>query len=153
MTKIANDDKIKISKLIESVEKQSSAEIVVAIAKKSAVLSFFLTKNMQKRIVKKRAMRLFYQHGLDKTKDKLGLMFFVSLLEKRVEIIADEGICKHVKNDFWQEIIDNFIVYVKNGELAKGYMDAIGKSADILIELFPIKNDDQNELSNEMIEV
>lgn len=99
------------------------------------------------------AQEQFYNLGLNRTKTNQAIMFFVSLDEKYVEIIADEVIASKIDNNYWQEIIDEFIVDVKRNHLSNGYLKAIQSCSDILISNFPIQVDDENELANDVIEL
>ncbi len=95
----------------------------------------------------------FKKLGINATLTRQAVMFFVSEKEKYVEIIADEAICKKVDNSFWEDIVQDFILHVKKDEFAAGFIKAINSCGDVLIEKFPIKKDDENELSDEVIEL
>lgn len=100
-----------------------------------------------------KAKQEFVKLGLHDTKTKKAIMFYVSKKEKYVEIISDSAIKEKIDDKYWQKIIDEFIQDVKNHELANGYLKAINSCSNILIENFPIEEDDENELSNEVIEL
>ncbi len=99
------------------------------------------------------AQEQFAQLGIGKTKTRQGVMFFVSVKERFVKIIADEAISKKIDDSFWEDIVKNFILHVKKDEFALGYVEAINACGDVLIEKFPIRDDDENELSDEVIEL
>jgi len=99
------------------------------------------------------ANKQFSNLGLQTTKTKQAIMFFVSIDEKYVEIITDSGIKEQIEDNYWQKIIDQFIQDVKRKELASGYLKAIKSCNQVLIEKFPIKKNDENELSNEVVEL
>ena len=99
------------------------------------------------------AKRQFNIRGLDKTKNKQAIMFFVSLDEKYVKILTDSEISKKIPNEFWQQLVFEFTEDVKREDFVNGYIKAIKTSKAILIKHFPIQNNDENELSNEIIEL
>lgn len=99
------------------------------------------------------ANKQFSNLGLQTTKTKQAIMFFVSIDEKFVEIITDAKIKEKIKDTYWQTIVDKFIIDVKNNQLKEGYLEAIKSCNKILIENFPIQENDENELSNEVIEL
>jgi len=113
------------------------------------LLPNFYKKNM----ASKYANTQFENLRLNRTKTKQALMFFVSLDEKYVEIITDDKISQKVSNEYWQVIIDEFIKDVKNDNLSGGYLKAINSCSTYLIKEFPIKDDDENELPNDVIEL
>lgn len=99
------------------------------------------------------AQEQFSNLGLSRTKTNQGIMFFVSLDEKYVEIIADKVISEKIKDDYWKEIVDEFVKDVKKKDLSLGYLKAITSCSEILIKEFPIQDNDENELSNDVIEL
>ena len=114
---------------------------------------FLLPSFYKKNIASNYANTQFINLRLNKTKTKHALMFFVSINEKYVEIITDKNISSKISNEFWQEIVDEFIKDVKNDNLSGGYLKAINSCSTYLIKEFPIKDDDENELPNEVIEL
>ena len=99
------------------------------------------------------AQEQFYNLGLNRTKTRQGIMFFVSFDEKYVEIISDTTVSSKIKDEYWQTIIDEFVKDVKKKELSNGYLKAIDSCSEILIKEFPIQENDKNELPNDVIEL
>ena len=114
---------------------------------------FLLPSFYEKDMARKYAHTQFENLRLNRTKTQHALMFFVSIDEKYVEIIANEKISKEVSNDYWQAIVDDFTKDVKNGDLSGGYLKAINTCSTFLIKEFPIQDDDINELPNDVIEL
>lgn len=117
------------------------------------IIMLILPKSYKYNIAKEYANKQFSNLGLNRTKTNQALMFFVSLDEKYVEIIADDTISSKISNDYFQEIIDTFIIDVKNSQLSNGYLKAIQSCSERLIQEFPIQDNDENELSNDVIEL
>ena len=99
------------------------------------------------------AKEQFNNLRLNKTKSKQVLMFFVSLDEKYVHILADNKISKKIPDEFWQQLVYEFTQDVKKENFLNGYLKAINTSKAILIKHSPIQKNDENELSNEIIEL
>lgn len=95
----------------------------------------------------------FLNLGLQTTKTKQAIMFFVSIDEKYVEIITDSAIKAKIEDLYWEKIVEEFIKDVKLNNLSFGYLKAIKSCNERLIKEFPIQKDDINELSNEVIEL
>ncbi len=112
-----------------------------------------LPKKYKYKKVAEYAKKLFLNLGFQTTKTKQAIMFFVSIEEKYVEIITDSEIKQKIEDSYWQDIVDAFIIDVKNRQFAKGYLKAINSCQEILIKNFPIQDNDENELSNEVIEL
>jgi putative membrane protein len=102
--------------------------------------------------VNQRAIQAFLEHNLHTSRDRTGVLIFVSLLERRVVILADSGINEKVSENTWELIKNDFIKYLKKDELAQGFIKSIEEVGQILTNHFPIKPDDTNELSNKIIE-
>ena len=110
-----------------------------------------IPKSYKYQIASENAHKQFYNLQFDKT--KYAIMFFVSFDEKYVEIITDKEILKEIPNNHWQLIVDEFINDIKENSLFNGYLKAIKACNLILIEKFPVNKNDENELSNEVIEL
>ncbi|MBN2657872.1 MAG: TPM domain-containing protein [Spirochaetales bacterium] len=100
--------------------------------------------------VKRRALLFFSEAGLFDTRDRTGIVIFISLREKRVELLADKGINDKVGKETWNDIVDELIIDIKHGKMVEGLVKAVENCGDRLIEHFPIKPDDENELSNQV---
>ncbi|NTV14898.1 MAG: hypothetical protein HGA96_13360 [Desulfobulbaceae bacterium] len=101
--------------------------------------------------VTEQALLAFYRHGLQRTKDATGVLFFISLFERKVRVMADQGIYTKISQETLQQYADNVATGVKNGSAAEALCREIARVGLVLTEHFPIKSDDTNELSNEVI--
>ncbi|WP_321313085.1 TPM domain-containing protein [Halarcobacter sp.] len=117
------------------------------------ILLTFLPKKYKYEKASINAKKEFYNLGIKDTKTKLGIMFYVSIEEKYVEIITDTGIKSKISDNYWQDIVNEFIKDVKNNQFSIGYKKAIKECSETLIKSFPIQDNDKNELSNEVIEL
>ncbi len=117
------------------------------------ILLTFLPKKYKYEKASINAKKEFYNLGIKDTKTKLGIMFYVSIEEKYVEIITDTGIKSKISDNYWQDIVNEFIKDVKNNQFSVGYKKAIKECSETLIKSFPIQENDKNELSNEVIEL
>ncbi|GAB2517537.1 TPM domain-containing protein [Microbulbifer agarilyticus] len=95
------------------------------------------------------ARRQFLEHELHSTKDRLGLLIFVSQAEHYVEILADRGLAEQITNEAWQEIVENFIREVRRGKTGEAFVHCVEKCGELLEEAAPatvIKNELPNHL-------
>lgn len=93
-----------------------------------------LPKNYKNQIASKNAQNQFY--NLKQNTKKQNIMFFISFEEKYIEIITDDEISKNIPNSHWQNIIDEFVISIKENQLLSGYEKAILACNSILIEKF-----------------
>lgn len=108
------------------------------------------TKN---RRVRRRAVELFRAAADRRTKGRTGILLYLSLLEHRAEIVADEAIHSKVEPDVWGEAMAVLIEQVKAGELGKGMALSVEKIGEVLAECLPPQADNPNELSDRLIEL
>ena len=95
----------------------------------------------------------FYAQGVQLTAHHSGVLFFVSLAERYVEIVADKGIHEKLGEARWQGIIDLFVAQVRRGRAVDGFVDAIGACGAAMAEHYPPDPDDTSELSDGLIEL
>lgn len=108
-------------------------------------------------VKRRRASRLareqFFAHRLHMTRDRTGVLLFVSLAERYVEIIADKGIHEKVGADAWDAIVAEFVHKVKIGTIEEGFTTAIARCGALLATHFPRPPDDQDELPDRLVEI
>ncbi len=104
-----------------------------------------------------RASRLahaqFYEQGVQLTRGHSGVLFFVSVAERYVEIVADKGIHEKVGDEAWQRIVAGFVDQVRGGAVTEGFVAAIGAIGEAMAEHYPAQPDDTDELSDGLIEI
>ena len=119
----------------------------------------FRLKPVQFRVVPRRLQRMraaglarqaFLEQGLHRTRGGTGLLIFVSEAEHYVEILADQGIARHVDDSEWQTIVDAFITRVKAGRVAEGFQECVAACGDKLATHVPA-TEQKNELPNHLI--
>jgi len=101
--------------------------------------------------VKERALRGFHEHGLDKTKDATGVLFLISIFEKRVQILADRGIYTKINQDTlnrYAALVGKGIASGKGGEALCSAIKEIGSELE---KHFPRSSDDKNELTDRIV--
>jgi putative membrane protein len=99
------------------------------------------------------AQAQFYVQGVQLTAHHSGVLFFVSLAERYVEIVADKGIHEKLGEQHWQGIIDKFVTQVSRGRVVDGFVDAIDACGAAMAEHYPPDPAATNELSDGLIEL
>ena len=95
----------------------------------------------------------FIEQGLHRTRDRTGVLIFVSVAERYVEIIADTGINDKVTPGIWDKTVAGFVAQIRAGRIAEGFLDAVKSLGDELAQHFPPTEDDSDELPNRLVEV
>jgi putative membrane protein len=83
------------------------------------------------------ALEQFVVRRVAHTKNRTGVLIFVSLAEHYVRIIADEGIGQKVPNSEWQAAIDVMVSYMRSGQIAAGFTAAIERCGAVLAQHAP----------------
>ncbi len=78
------------------------------------------------------ALEQFVVRRVAHTKNRTGVLIFVSLAEHYARIIPDEGIAEKVPNSEWQAAIDAMIAHLRSGDIVAGLTAAIERCADVL---------------------
>ncbi len=106
---------------------------------------------LMNRMVHLQAMRAFVEEEVFLTKDRTGILLFVSVFERRIEVIGDEGINSKVESDDWVEVVDRIRKGIVSGDFTRGMVDGIELCGKLLHEKgVHITRDDQDELSNRL---
>jgi putative membrane protein len=66
-----------------------------------------------------------------------GVLFFVSLRERYIEVLADREIHKRVAPETWENLVADFIAAVKANQLAEGFIAAVASCGAALEAHFP----------------
>ena len=111
----------------------------------------FVNKTRLMHAVRERAVRAFYERGLYRTRDENGILIFISLLERKVWIIGDKGVDRQIPQETWQAYALEVSVGIREGRACDALCSVIGSCGRVLMERFPRKEDDTNELPDELI--
>lgn len=129
-----------IVRAIAEAEKKTSGEIRVHVEAKAGKDPL------------ERAKEIFFQLGMDKTKEKNGVLFYLAAGERRFAVLGDEGIDRKVPHDFWEGIKEAMTVEFREGHFVSGLTRGISMAGEALARYFPYQRGDVNELSDEISE-
>ncbi len=141
---INDDDFLHISNKIKEFESLTAGEISVSIKEKRK----FSQRNKS---IKEIAEEEFFRLGIDKTRDKTGILIFLMLTDRQFHIVADKGIHEKVSDSTWDEIKNQIQKLFVDGKFAEGLIWGVEEVGKILAKHFPIKPDDTNEISNRVM--
>ncbi len=114
-----------------------------------AIKRLLIPGTMQQQRVDERAALAFISEEVFATRDRTGIMIFISLFERRVRILGDTGINAQVQQEEWDSIVRIIVDAIRNNAAADGMLEAIWKCGELLerkgVEIRP---DDTNELDD-----
>ena len=105
----------------------------------------------EQKAVQERALKAFYEKGLYKTKENTGILFFISILEHKVWVIADKGIHEKIKQEALNRFARQVAQGIHDGRACDALVEAIREAGDLLVKHYPCGPGDVNELSNEVM--
>jgi len=125
---------------------------VATLASIPPVRRFLTPKSLKRERVRRRAQEQFFAKGLHATRERTGILIFVSTQERLAELIADEGIAAKVEPKVWEAAMARLIAGFKAKRPAEGFEQAIAMCSSILTEHFPaIPGDNPNELPDSVV--
>jgi len=136
--------------------------LILAVLKFTAVLLILkymplrlaLTPGATKtRRVRRRAVALFRTGAEQRTVGRTGVLIYLSLRERRAEIVGDEAITKITTPETWGEAMAALIVEVKAGRPGDGIVAAVQRVGAVCAEHFPRSDEDINEIPDKLIEL
>jgi len=105
------------------------------------------------RRVRRRAIAIFQAAAAGRTTGRTGILIYLSLAERRAEIIADEAILKVTDDHIWGEAMTELITNVRAGRVGDGIAAAVERVGVVLSEHFPRSSADLNEIPDKLIEL
>ena len=112
-----------------------------------ALKRLFAGEALMSRRVSQRAAEAFLSEEVFHTRDRTGILIFVSLLERKVLVVGDAGINAKVQAQDWEDVVGRVVSGIRAGRPADGLIDAIRQSGALLERLgVEIRPDDTDEL-------
>jgi putative membrane protein len=101
--------------------------------------------------VRRRAAVAFLDQEVFRTRDRTGILLFLSLFEHRVVLLADSGIHQKVEEERWEAITRRAAEGIRSGRPGAALVEAV-KACGELLERHGVERqaDDQDELGNEL---
>lgn len=128
--------------------------LFVLFAMKWMPLRLALTPGSTKtRRVRRRAIILFKAAAERRTVGRTGVLIYLSIGERRAEIVGDEAITAVTSAETWGEAMTALLTEVKAGRAADGIVAAVDHIGAVLAEHFPRQVDDKNEIPDKLIEL
>ena len=114
-------------------------------SRSNTIRSLLTSEKHRKQAVRTGAAAMFYEAGIANTEAEMGVLIYLSLLERRLELIADRGILKGVPALDWNQVLFALHQAGKKPEpesLLKGLRDL----GNLLAQHLPATGENPNEL-------
>jgi putative membrane protein len=113
-----------------------------------AVMRGMLPAGRAREAVDRAARLAFMEHAVFRTRERTGVLIFLSGLEHRVVILGDEGIHARVQDPGWEALVAELVQAIRKGRAGEGVCRVIQELGTKLSKGAPIRPDDENELPN-----
>jgi putative membrane protein len=111
----------------------------------------FVSEAHATEVAEEQAIQEFHRNGLRETKERTGVLILVSLFERRVVVLGDEGIHKKTGDDLWHRTRDLILSGVTRNALADGIREGIRACGDVLAAHHPSTDGGANEIGDRLI--
>ncbi len=117
------------------------------------LLMRFIPAGIRRGRARAKAHLTYVDLGLATAPDRNGILFFVALGERYVEVIADQGVARHIDDTIWEGIVADFVAAVKRGAVVDGFVAAIEACGAQLRENLPAMANEENRFDDHLIEL
>jgi putative membrane protein len=134
--------------------KMAAAFLIVRYALAYTPWRMALTPGSTKvRRVRRRATELFKAACLGRTRRQTAVLLYLSLAERRAEIVVDEAILAKVDPSEWGEAMAALVGEVRAGRPGEGMAQAVERIGRVLAAHVPALQDNPNEIPDGVIEL
>ncbi|WP_367717081.1 TPM domain-containing protein [Nitratireductor sp. GISD-1A_MAKvit] len=128
----------------------AAAALVIAFERLRVAL---VPKPLKYRRAHANAQNQFLAHNIHVTEGRTGVLIFVSLAERYVEIVADHEIDARVDQGVWNEGVALMLGHAGRGTLTEGFVETIAYAGKVLSREFPAKRRNSNEIEDRLTEI
>ena len=97
-----------------------------------------------------RARQVFARLGMHATGERNGVLVYLATRTRKFAVLGDEKLHERVGEAFWNDIRDLMAAHFREDRFVEGLAEGIALVGERLRENFPHREDDVNELSDEI---
>ena len=95
---------------------------------------------------RQRARQVFAQLDVWDTGENSGVLIYLQLVDRRIEIIADRGVSAKVEQATWDAICRRMEAALRDGRFEQGVLEGIREITALLVRYFPARGANPDEL-------
>lgn len=127
-------------------------DVVIAFAagafissRSNSLRRLFSTKNYRSKVARTAAAAMFYEAGIANTNAEMGVLIYLSLLERQLELIADRGVLRKAPAQEWNQEL-SALQHVGQHPDPTTFINAIHRLGKLLVAYVPATGENPNEL-------
>jgi uncharacterized membrane protein len=97
---------------------------------------------------RERAIEVFSTLRVWDTEHNSGVLIYLLLADRDIEIVADRGIAARVEAGVWEQVAQTMEAAFRSGRFEQGALAGIARISDLLAEHFPPTGHNPDELTN-----
>lgn len=123
---------------VRASEQHHSGELRIFI-EAGLPASYLLRHATTPTLVRQRALTLFGKLRIWDTEQNNGVLIYLLLAERAIEIVADRGIQRHLGPQQWQALIGRMRTAFRQGRFEEGLTQALEEISAVLVQHFPLE--------------
>ena len=119
--------------------------------RQEALKQLFVGARRKDEAVRMRAEREFFEKGLYRTKKDTGVLFFLSLFERKIWVLAGRAICEKMDQETLNRFAGQVSAGIREGRTCSALLETIREIGGLLSQYFPVTSDDTDELPDDVV--
>jgi uncharacterized membrane protein len=127
----------KLTQAVSASERRHSGEIRIYVETSLPLGDLWRTASMRQ-LTRARAVMLFGQLRVWDTAHNNGVLIYLLLAERAIEVVADRGLNAVVEPQVWQAMVARMGAAFRNGQFEEGLSEALAQVSDLLAQHFAL---------------
>lgn len=147
---VPDDMAKRLSQRVRGSERRHTGQIAVCV-EGAFPLSYAWRAGRQAAVhtvMRQRAMAWFGRLRVWDTEHNNGVLIYLLLAERRIEIVADRGLMRHTQEAHWQAVVQSLRQHLQSGDFESGLTQALQEVSALLVAHCPIT--DNSAVPNEL---
>jgi len=133
----------RLGQRVTASEQLHSGQIRIYI-ETSLPLSYLWRKATMQRLTRQRALALFGKLRVWDTAHNNGVLIYLLLAERAIELVADRGLTAKVDPPIWHALLASMSGAFKQGQFEEGLTKALEEVSALLVQHFPLAAGEAN---------
>lgn len=127
----------RLQRRVAASEQRHSGEIRIYVERRLPFTDLF-QPSPTRQLTRARAVKQFAQLGVWDTASNNGVLIYLLLAERAIEIVADRGLNVLVEQAAWNAMANRMRMAFKQGQFEDGLTQALEELSALLIQHFPV---------------